>query len=133
MAAIPLAGVAVATAYPTAVVTMVVPYPAGTATDGFGRIFARHLQSQLGQRFLVANRPGANGMNGTETVTRARGDGYTLLFTTNSPHTAVQFLHKKVPYDPVSALSRNAAGDCRPARRQRAGHRGRRPQHGSAD
>jgi tripartite-type tricarboxylate transporter receptor subunit TctC len=101
LVAMPLAGAAVATAYPTTVVTMVVPYPAGTATDGFGRIFARHLESQLGQKFLVENRPGANGMNGTETVTRARGDGYTLLFTTNSPHTTVQFLYKKVPYDPV--------------------------------
>jgi tripartite-type tricarboxylate transporter receptor subunit TctC len=101
LAVFPLAGVAVATAYPTTVVTMVVPYPAGTATDAFGRIFARHLESQLGQKFVVENRPGANGMNGTETVTRARGDGYTLLFTTNSPHTTVQFLYKKVPYDPL--------------------------------
>src|SRR5688572_25392479 len=101
LAAIPLAVAAVATAYPTTVVTMVVPYPAGTSTDAFARIFARHLESQLGQKFLVENRPGANGMNGTETVTRARGDGYTLLFTTNSPHTTVQFLYKKVPYDPV--------------------------------
>jgi len=101
LAVLPLAGVAVATAYPTTVVTMVVPYPAGTATDAFGRIFARHLETQLGQKFLVENRPGANGMNGTETVTRARGDGYTRLFTTHSPHTTVQFLYKKVPYDPV--------------------------------
>ena len=101
LALLPLAGVAVATAYPTAVVTLVVPYPAGTATDGFARIFARHLESQLGQKFLVENRPGANGMNGTETVSRAKGDGYTLLFTTNSPHTTVQHLYKKVPYDPL--------------------------------
>jgi tripartite-type tricarboxylate transporter receptor subunit TctC len=101
LAAIPLAGAAVATAYPTTVVTMVVPYPAGTSTDAFARIFARHLESQLGQKFLVENRPGANGMNGTETVTRAKSDGYTMLFTTNSPHTTVQFLYKKVPYDPV--------------------------------
>jgi len=101
LAAMLLAGAAAAAAYPTTVVTLVVPYPAGTATDAFSRIFARHLESQLGQKFLVENRPGANGMNGTETVTRARGDGYTLLFTTNSPHTTVQFLYKKVPYDPV--------------------------------
>jgi tripartite-type tricarboxylate transporter receptor subunit TctC len=101
LAALPLAGAAVATAYPTSVVTMVVPYPAGTATDAFGRIFARHLENQLGQKFLVENRPGANGMNGTETVTRAKADGYTMLFTTNSPHTTVQFLYKKVPYDPL--------------------------------
>jgi tripartite-type tricarboxylate transporter receptor subunit TctC len=101
LAALPLAGIAVAKAYPTAVVTMVVPYPAGTSTDAFGRIFARHLETQLGQKFLVENRPGANGMNGTETVTRAKADGYTLLFTTNSPHTTVQSLYKKVPYDPI--------------------------------
>src|SRR5687767_788263 len=101
VAAIPLAGVAVATAYPTTVVTLVVPYPAGTATDTFSRIFARLLENELGQKFLVENRPGANGMNGTETITRAKADGYTLLFTTNSPHTTVQFLYKKVPYDPV--------------------------------
>jgi tripartite-type tricarboxylate transporter receptor subunit TctC len=78
-----------------------VPYPAGTATDTFSRIFARLLENELGQKFLVENRPGANGMNGTETITRAKADGYTLLFTTNSPHTTVQFLYKKVPYDPV--------------------------------
>jgi tripartite-type tricarboxylate transporter receptor subunit TctC len=101
VAAIPLLGVAVATAYPTTVVTLVVPYPAGTATDTFSRIFARLLENELGQKFLVENRPGANGMNGTETITRAKADGYTLLFTTNSPHTTVQFLYKKVPYDPV--------------------------------
>jgi tripartite-type tricarboxylate transporter receptor subunit TctC len=101
LALMSLAGIRLATAYPTAIVTLVVPYPAGTATDGFSRIFARHLESQLGQKFLVENRPGANGMNGTETVSRAKADGYTLLFTTNSPHTTVQHLYKKVPYDPV--------------------------------
>ncbi len=101
LAVLPLAGIAVATAFPTTVVTMVVPYPAGTATDAFGRIFARRLESELGQKFLVENRPGANGMNGSETVSRAKADGYTLLFTTNSTHTSVQGLYKKVPYDPV--------------------------------
>jgi tripartite-type tricarboxylate transporter receptor subunit TctC len=101
LALLPLAGATVATAYPTSVVTFVVPYPAGTSTDAFGRIFARLLEAELGQKFLVENRPGANGMNGTETVTRAKPDGYTLLFTTNSPHTTVQFLYKKVPYDPI--------------------------------
>jgi tripartite-type tricarboxylate transporter receptor subunit TctC len=101
LAAMPLAGATVAVAYPTAPVTMVVPYPAGTSTDAFSRIFARLLENQLGQKFLVENRPGANGMNGTETVTRAKPDGYTFLFTTNSPHTTVQYLYKKVPYDGV--------------------------------
>src|SRR4051794_5450787 len=48
--------------YPSGVVTLVVPYAAGTATDTFGRIFARSLESQLGQKFIVENRAGANGM-----------------------------------------------------------------------
>jgi tripartite-type tricarboxylate transporter receptor subunit TctC len=87
--------------YPSGVVTLVVPYPAGTATDTFGRIFARRLESELGQKFIVENRPGANGMNGTGSFARAKPDGQTLLFTTSSTHTSILGLYKNVPYDPV--------------------------------
>lgn len=92
---------ALAAGYPNNVVTLVVPYPAGTATDTYARIFARKLEADLGQRFIVENRPGANGMNGSATIVRAKPDGYTLLFTTNSTHTTVTGLYKAVPYDPV--------------------------------
>lgn len=90
-----------ASSYPTGVVTLVVPYPAGTGTDTFARIVARRLEAELGQRFIVENRPGANGMTGTNTVARSKADGYTLLYTTNSTHTSIQGLYKSVPYDPV--------------------------------
>lgn len=101
LGAIVWAGIGGASAYPTSIVTIVVPYPAGTATDGFGRLFARRLEAELGQKFVVENRPGANGMNGSESMARSKPDGYTLLFTTNSSKTSVQGLYKKVPYDPV--------------------------------
>jgi tripartite-type tricarboxylate transporter receptor subunit TctC len=93
--------VAVAFSYPTGVVTLVVPYAAGTGTDTFARIFARRLEAELGQRFIVENRPGANGMTGASFVARSKADGYTLLYTTNSTHTSIQGLYKSVPYDPV--------------------------------
>jgi tripartite-type tricarboxylate transporter receptor subunit TctC len=99
--AIVWASIGGASAYPTQIVTIVVPYPAGTATDGFGRLFARRLEAELGQKFVVENRPGANGMNGSESMARSKPDGYTLLFTTNSSKTSVQGLYKRVPYDPV--------------------------------
>jgi tripartite-type tricarboxylate transporter receptor subunit TctC len=99
--AITWTGIGTANAYPTSIVTIVVPYPAGTATDGFGRLFARRLEIELGQKFVVENRPGANGMNGSESMARSKPDGYTLLFTTNSSKTSVQGLYKRVPYDPV--------------------------------
>ncbi|MDQ8728588.1 tripartite tricarboxylate transporter substrate binding protein [Bradyrhizobium sp. LHD-71] len=87
--------------YPTGVVTLVIPYPAGTATDTFGRIFARKLESEFGQKVIVENRPGANGMNGSGTFVRAKPDGHTLLFTTSSTHTSILGLYRSVPYDPV--------------------------------
>ncbi len=92
---------AVAANYPTGVVTLVVPYPAGTATDTYARNFARKLEADLGQRFIVENRPGANGMNGAASIVRAKPDGHTLLFTTSSTHTSVTGLYKAVPYDPI--------------------------------
>jgi tripartite-type tricarboxylate transporter receptor subunit TctC len=90
-----------AVGYPTGVVTVVVPYPAGSGSDIFGRLFARQLENQLGQKFIVENRPGANGMNGSATIVRAKADGHTLLFTTNSSHTSIRGLYKNVAYDPV--------------------------------
>lgn len=90
-----------AASYPTGVVTLVVPYPAGTATDTYARNFARKLEADLGQRFIVENRPGANGMNGAASIVRAKADGHTLLFTTSSTHTSVTGLYKAVPYDPM--------------------------------
>jgi tripartite-type tricarboxylate transporter receptor subunit TctC len=65
--------------YPTRPVHMIVAFPAGSTTDITARLIGQSLSQQLGQQFVIENRPGAAGNIGTETVVRARPDGYTLL------------------------------------------------------
>jgi tripartite-type tricarboxylate transporter receptor subunit TctC len=59
------------------------------------------LQEALGQVFVIENRAGAGGMLAAEAVAHAKPDGYTLLLTTNSTHSAAPGLFKNVPYDPI--------------------------------
>ena len=65
--------------YPSRPVKMLVPYGPGGATDIIARIVAQHLTSELGQSFIVENKPGANGNIALEAVAKASPDGYTLL------------------------------------------------------
>lgn len=65
--------------YPTRVITIVVPFPAGGATDVVARTIAQGLSERLGQQVIVENRPGANGLIGSTAVAQASADGYTLL------------------------------------------------------
>lgn len=74
-----LPGALAETDYPTEAVTIVVPFPPGGGTDLLGRVVANGLSSQLGQPFVVENRPGAAGVLGATQVSRAEPDGYTLL------------------------------------------------------
>jgi tripartite-type tricarboxylate transporter receptor subunit TctC len=76
-----LAGPAAAQTYPDRVVEIVNPYTPGGATDIMGRALMEGLSSDLKQRFVFVNKPGANGAIGTVSVARANPDGYTLLFT----------------------------------------------------
>ncbi len=66
---------------------IVVAFPAGNATDIVARLVAQRLSEQLGQSFVVENRPGAEGNIGTEVVVRAPADGYTLLLIAPSAAT----------------------------------------------
>jgi len=87
--------------FPTKPVKLIVPFPAGSATDQVARLMGQQLQAGLGQPFIVENRPGAQGSIAASEVARAAPDGYTILVTTNTPQAANVSLFKKLPYDPV--------------------------------
>ncbi|MCB4321974.1 tripartite tricarboxylate transporter substrate binding protein [Alcaligenes sp. 13f] len=67
--------------YPNRSVRLIVPFPAGGASDLMGRIMGEQLGKQLGQAFVVENKAGAGGIIGTSEVARAKADGYTLLLS----------------------------------------------------
>jgi tripartite-type tricarboxylate transporter receptor subunit TctC len=87
--------------YPSRPVTILTPFAAGSATDTAARLVGKYLQEALGQSFVVENRDGAGGMLAAEAVAHAQPDGYTLLLTSNSTHSAAPGLFKRVPYDPI--------------------------------
>jgi len=90
-----------AQSYPSKPVKLVVPFPAGSATDQVARIAGQQLQEALKQPFIVENKPGAQGSIAAEYVAKSAPDGYTLMMTTNTPQAANVSLFKKLPYDPV--------------------------------
>lgn len=97
--------------YPTRVVTLVVPYPAGGTADLLCRFAADKAAGNLGQQVVVENRPGgAGGRVGTETVLRAPADGYTLLCAAQLTFSVTHLLFAKASFDtralePISVLA----------------------------
>jgi tripartite-type tricarboxylate transporter receptor subunit TctC len=87
--------------YPSKPVKLVVPFPAGSATDQIARVIGQELQGALGQPFVVDNKPGAQGTIAAEGVAKSAPDGYTLMVTTNTPQAAAPALFKQLRYDPV--------------------------------
>ena len=87
--------------YPSKPVKLVVPFPAGSATDQIARVVGHELQEALRQPFVVENKPGAQGSIAATEVARATPDGYTLMVTTNTPQAANVSLFKKLNYDPA--------------------------------
>src|SRR5437867_8792574 len=92
---------AFAQSYPTHPVKLIVPFPAGSATDQVARVVGGELQQALGQPFVVENKAGAQGAIAAAEVAKAAPDGYTLMLTTNTPHAANPSLFKKRNYYPV--------------------------------
>jgi tripartite-type tricarboxylate transporter receptor subunit TctC len=97
-----------AQAYPNQVVRIVVPFSAGSITDGLARILADKLGELWKQQVIVENRPG---LPGTTAVATSAPDGYTLMLTSNG-HTIASAINKSIQYDPVkdfAGVSRVAA------------------------
>ena len=83
---------AIAQAFPTKQVSIVVSYPAGGDTDALGRVFAEKLSARLGQQVVVENKPGASGTIGNAFVAKAPADGHTLLMTPSTISSALLVL-----------------------------------------
>ena len=101
---------AFAQGYPTKPAKVVVPYPPGGPTDIVARVVSQKLSEQMGQQFVVENRPGAGGNIGAEAVAKSPADGYTLLVATTA-HAINPSLFKSLGYNltkdfaPVSQLT----------------------------
>ena len=89
--------------YPTRVVRLIVPFPAGGVADVLGRMTAQRLTTQYGQQMVVENRGGSGGHVGAEFGARATPDGYTLMFGTIGIHAAYG-IYSKLAYDPAKDL-----------------------------
>ena len=97
-AALPLT--AAAQPYPARPIKMVLPFPAGSATDGPARLIAEELRKKLGQPVIIENLTGADGQLAAQAVKRAAPDGYTIFLSTNSTHAANLSLYNTLQYDP---------------------------------
>ena len=96
-----LAAPAQAQGYPNKPVRLIVPFPAGGATDIFARAVSQKLGERLGTTVVVDNKPGAGGTIGSDLAAKAPADGYTLLLATSSTH-SIGPSFGKVPYDAVA-------------------------------
>ncbi len=86
--------------YPNKPIRLVVPFPAGSATDTVARILGQSVSTAVGQPVLVDNKVGADGAIAGAEVAKAAPDGYTLFLATNSPMAVAPAMKKVPPYDP---------------------------------
>ena len=93
---------AAAQTYPSKPIRFIVGFPPGGSADPTTRIMGQALSDQMGQPFLVENRPGADSAIAAEQLSKLPADGYTLMFASNSAMTAAVALRKQPMYDPLA-------------------------------
>src|SRR3954470_18959528 len=91
---------ATAQEWPSRNVTVILPIPAGVASDIIARVVFEQVGKQLGQTFVIENRPGAGGTIGANMVAKAAPDGHTVLVYGSIA--AANALYSKLPYDTVA-------------------------------
>jgi tripartite-type tricarboxylate transporter receptor subunit TctC len=87
--------------YPAKPIRLVVPFPAGGATDLFARTLSQKMGERLGTTLVIDNKPGAGGAIGSDLAAKAPADGYTLLLATTSTHSIGPAINSRLPYDTV--------------------------------
>lgn len=105
LAAILLPFSALAQDYPNRPIKLIVPWAPGGSTDSLGRILAQKLSEQMGQLWVIENKPGATGTIGHAVAARATPDGYTFLFASNSTFSIASHLYKDLAYDDVKSFA----------------------------
>ena len=90
---------AFAQSYPAKPIRLIVPFPAGGATDILARALSQKLGEKIGQTVVVENRPGAGGTIGADAASKSAADGYTLLLATSSTHSIGPAINPKIPYN----------------------------------
>jgi tripartite-type tricarboxylate transporter receptor subunit TctC len=93
-----IAGTTFAQGYPNKPIRLVVPFPAGGATDLLARSIAQRVGQQMGQSLVIDNKAGAGGSLGSNEVAKAPADGYTILIATSSTHSIGPHLNPNLPY-----------------------------------
>lgn len=90
--------------FPSARVTLVVPFPAGAATDIGARVYAEALSAMWGQPVVVDNKGGGNGIPAAEIVARSKPDGLTIFATSAMTQIVNPAIYDKLPYDPIDSF-----------------------------
>ncbi len=91
--------------YPSRAIKLVVPFTPAGQTDITARLISNHMAQTLGQPVVIENRSGAGGSLGSELVSKAAPDGYTLLLGTGSTHSTNPWVNPKITYHPVNSFT----------------------------
>ena len=87
--------------FPNKPIRAIVPFPAGSATDGMARLVSAHFTKVFGHGLVIENMVGATGTIASRATAKAAPDGYTIMFSTNSTHSANAYLYNNLGYDPI--------------------------------